>query len=275
MRPPLPIPLPDLAGFLATFVREKIHRAGFQRGVVGVSGGLDSAVTLLLTARALGPENTLALMMPYRTSTPDSLRDASSVIALAGCSQETIDISPMVDAFREAAGCVESLRLGNKMARERMTLLYDRASRDRALVVGTSNKTELLLGYSTRWGDAACDISPLGDLYKNHVRALGDFLAVPGPILTKAPSADLWPGQTDEGELGLTYAEADLVLWYLVDQQGRPDRAAGELGLPEETVRKVVRKVVATQFKRDLPPICKVQARTVGIDFSLPADWWP
>lgn len=273
MNPPLPLPVEDLARLVVAFVGEETRKAGFRRGVIGLSGGLDSAVSLLLTARALGPENTLAVMMPYRTSSPESLRDAREVAAVAGCRQEVIDISPMVDAFREAAACDDALRLGNKMARERMSLLYDRAARDLGLVIGTSNKTELLLGYSTRWGDSGYDINPLGDLYKNQVRALGEHLGVPPAILTKPPSADLWPGQTDEAELGLTYAAADLVLWYLVDQRGSPDRAPAELGLPPETVRAVVSKVAATQYKRNLPPICKIQARTVGIDFRFPRDW--
>ena len=268
-----PLELPDLEKLLVGFLRDEIGKAGFARGVVGVSGGLDSAVVLLLAARALGPENVLALALPYRTSPEDSMRDARRVIAVAGTPSEEIDISPMVDAFAAAAGCDDTLRLGNRMARERMALLYDRAARDRALVVGTSNKTELLLGYSTRWGDGAYDLNPIGDLYKKQVRALGAHLGVPKPILEKAPSADLWPGQTDEAELGLSYADADRILWYLVDQRGRPERAAEELGVSQSAVDRVMRLMTATQFKRNLPLICKVQLRTVGIDFRLPRDW--
>ena len=265
-----PLELPDLEKLLVGFLREEIGKAGFGRGVVGVSGGLDSAVVLLLAARALGPGNVLALALPYRTSSADSVRDARAVIAVGGTPSEEIDISPMIDAFAVSAGCDDTLRLGNRMARERMALLYDRAARDRALVVGTSNKTELLLGYSTRWGDGAYDLNPVGDLYKAQVRALGTHLGVPKAILEKAPSADLWPGQTDESELGLTYADADRILWYL---RGRPERAAEVLGVPPAAVDRVLRLMTATQFKRNLPLICKVQLRTVGIDFRLPRDW--
>ncbi|MBP7149208.1 MAG: NAD+ synthase [Acidobacteria bacterium] len=274
MKPPaLPMTASQVEALLAGFLREEVSKAGFSRAVVGVSGGLDSAVVLLLCARALGGANVHGVVLPYRTSSPDSLRDAMAVIELAGCTSEVIDITPMIDAFQLAAGCEDRLRLGNRMARERMTLLYDRALRDGALVVGTSNKTELLLGYSTRWGDGAWDLDPIGDLYKSQVRELAAHLGVPAPILDKPPSADLWPGQTDEQELGLTYATADLVLWYLVDQRGRPERAARELGVPAEIVARIARCVVKTQFKRNLPLICKVQERTVGIDFRLPRDW--
>ncbi len=268
-----PLALPDLLKLLTGFLREEISKAGFGRAVVGVSGGLDSAVVLLLAARALGPANVLAMVLPYRSSSADSVEDALGVIAVAGCPSEEIDISPMIDAFAAAAECREPLRLGNRMARERMALLYDRAARDRALVVGTSNKTELMLGYSTRWGDGAYDLNPIGDLYKAQVLALGVDLGVPASILAKPPSADLWPGQTDEQELGLTYRDADRILWYLVDQRGRPERAAEVLGVPQETVDRVVRLMTTTQFKRNLPLICKVQLRTVGIDFRLPRDW--
>lgn len=269
----LPMPLPQLEQLLVGFLREEIGKAGFRRGVVGVSGGIDSAAVLLLAARALGPENVHAVLLPYRTSSPESVRDARAVVAVAGCPAEEIDITPMVEAFRTATGCDDPLRLGNKMARERMSILYDRAMRERALVCGTSNKTELLLGYSTRWGDGAYDLNPLGDLYKCHVRALAEYLGCPREIIEKPPSADLWPGQTDEQDLGVTYADADRVLWYLVDRRGRPESAPAELGIAEDVVRFVARRIVRTQFKRNLPLLCKVQARTVGIDFRFPRDW--
>ncbi len=269
----LPLPPDRLVRLLAGFLREEASKAGFERLVVGVSGGIDSALALLLAVRALPPERVLALMMPYRTSSPNSVRHAEEVIALAGCPSEALDISPMVDAFRQVADCEDPLRLGNKMARERMALLYDRAMRDRALVVGTSNKTELLLGYSTRWGDGAHDLNPLGDLYKSQVRLLAAELGCPRTILDKPPSADLVPGQTDEQDLGLSYDEADRILHYLVDLGGRPERAADALGIDRQTVRVVVRRVVRSQFKRMPPIICKVQARTIGIDFRFPRDW--
>lgn len=270
---PLPIDSDRLIQLLCGFVREEIAKSGFARGVVGVSGGLDSAAVLLVASRALGPENVLGILMPYRSSSPSSLSDARAVAEVAGCRTEEIDITPMVDAFANATGCDDALRLGNKMARERMTILYDRAMRDRALVVGTSNKTELLLGYSTRWGDGAFDLDPIGDLYKGQVRALAADLGCPRSILEKPPSADLVPGQTDEADLGITYDDADTILHYLVDRGGRVESAVEALGLDGDTVRKVAQRVVRTQFKRTFPLICKVQARTVGIDFRFPRDW--
>jgi NAD+ synthase len=195
------------------------------------------------------------------------------VIAQAGCARETIDISPMIDAFERSTGCVDRLRIGNKMARERMALLYDRALADHALVLGTSNKTELLLGYSTRWGDGASDLNPIGDLYKAQVRAIGRALGLPDTILDKPPSADLWEGQTDEAELGLGYAEADAVLWYLVDARGSLARAPGETGVDAAVCRRISERLARTQFKRMLPPICKLQPRTVGTDHRYPRDW--
>ncbi|MDH3283152.1 MAG: NAD(+) synthase, partial [Acidobacteriota bacterium] len=173
---PLPMELDALERLLTLFVREECTKAGFERGVVGVSGGLDSAVVLLLASRALGPGNVQALLMPYHTSSAASLSDARAVVETCGCRSDVIDITPMVDAFASATKCDDRMRLGNKMARERMSILYDRALRDRALVVGTSNKTELLLGYSTRWGDGAYDLNPIGDLYKSQVRQLARHL---------------------------------------------------------------------------------------------------
>ncbi len=270
---PLPMPLHHLETLLTGFLREELGKAGFTKGIIGVSGGIDSAVVLLLAARALGPQNVLAVLMPYRSSSPASVEDARAVVAVAGCPSELIEITPMVEAFKAQTACDDPLRLGNKMARERMTILYDRAMRDKGLVLGTSNKTELLLGYSTRWGDAAWDLNPLGDLYKCHVRALARHLGCPAAIVDKPPSADLWPGQTDEADLGVSYDDADRVLWYLVDQAGRPETAAATLGVDDNIVRFVMRRVVRTQFKRALGLICKVQGRTVGIDFRFPRDW--
>ncbi len=269
----LPLPPERLVDLLAGFVREESAKAGFERVVLGVSGGIDSALVLLLAARALPPDRVLAVMMPYRSSAPESLAHAQDVVAVAGCPSETIDITPMVDAFRASTGCDDSLRLGNAMARARMMLLYDCAMRDRALVLGTSNKTELLLGYSTRWGDGAHDLNPIGDLYKAQVRALAAHLGCPRAIIDKPPSADLVPGQTDEADLGVTYDVADRVLHDLVDLGGRVEHAAQRLGLPEATVLSLVRRVTRTQFKRMAPIICKVQARTIGIDFRFPRDW--
>jgi len=270
---PLPMDPPELTRQLEAFLHEEITKAGFSRAIVGVSGGLDSAVVLLLTARALGAENVLALRMPHRDSSPESLAHADLAIDRAGCPAETLDVTAPVEAAREVLGADDPLRRGNLAARVRMAFLYDRAMARRALVVGTSNKTELLLGYSTRWGDGAWDLDPVGDLYKCQVRRLGEHLGVPGEILGKPPSADLWPGQTDEAELGFTYEDADRLLWLVVDRRVPPAEAIDRLGLDRELGRTILERMRRTQFKRALPLVCKVQARTIGIDFRYPRDW--
>jgi NAD+ synthase len=193
--------------FLVSFLRQEIVRTGLSRAVVGLSGGLDSAVSCMLSVEALGAENVLALMMPYRSSSPDSLADARRVVEQTGVRHDTVDITPMVDPFFARFPELDSRRRGNVMARERMIVLYDQSAAFGGLVVGTGNKTEVLLGYTTLFGDSACAINPLGDLYKTQVRQLAAALGVPEAIQKKAPSADLWKGQTDEGELGDTYAE--------------------------------------------------------------------
>ncbi len=275
MSTPVPLPMdpPELTRQLVAFLQEETGKAGFSRAVVGVSGGLDSAVALLLAVRALGPENVLALRMPHRDSSPASLAHADLVIGAVGCPGETLEVTGPVEAAREVLGADDPLRRGNLAARVRMAFLYDRAMARRALVVGTSNKTELLLGYSTRWGDGAFDLDPLGDLYKCQVRRLGQYLGVPREILGKPPSADLWPGQTDEEELGFTYDDADRLLWLVVDRRMPAEKAIDEAGLDRDLARRIVERVRRTQFKRTLPLVCKVQARTIGIDFRYPRDW--
>jgi NAD+ synthase len=240
--------------------------------VVGLSGGLDSAVSCALAAQALGPENVLAIRMPYKTSSPDSLEHAQMVIDRFGVRSETIEITSMVEPLIERDPQMSKVRKGNLMARARMIVLYDQSEAFKGLVVGTSNKTEILLGYSTLWGDSAAAINPLGDLYKTQVRQLGRALGVPTPILEKPPSADLWAGQTDEAELGFTYAEVDRLLYLLVDARYHLQECV-EAGFAEEFVRKVVERIRRAQFKRMLPPIAKLSNRTVGYDFLYLRDW--
>jgi len=257
---------------LIQFIRDEIRNAGFSRGVVGVSGGVDSALVLLLTAKALGAENVLALLLPYRTSSPDSLKDAQSIVRLAGVRSETIDITPMVDAYINRDGDMDDLRRGNVMARERMIVLYDLSAREQALVVGTSNKTEVMLGYGTQYGDTACAINPLGDLYKTQVWQLAEAAGVPKKIVDKKPTADLWAGQTDEGELGFSYKLVDRLLYAMIDER-RTDEELIELGFEEHFIEKVKRIVQRNQFKRRPPLVAKVSHRTVNIDFRYPRDW--
>ena len=257
---------------LEAFLRDEIRSAGFERAVLGVSGGVDSAVVAYLAARALGPANVLGVFMPYRTSSPASLEDAREVVAQTGIRSELVDITPMVDAYRPPGDTPGKLRAGNIMARQRMIVLYDLSARDRALVVGTSNKTELLLGYGTLHGDMASAVNPLGDLYKTQVWRLAAALGVPRRIVEKPPSADLWEGQTDEGEMGVTYASADQLLYQMVDER-RTDPELEALGFDGATIRSVRTKIRTSQFKRRLPVIAKVSHRTVNIDFRYPRDW--
>jgi NAD+ synthase len=254
------------------FLQEELAKTGMQGFVVGLSGGVDSAVACVLAARAIGPEKVLALKMPYRTSSPRSEEDADRVIAQLGVRSGRADISPAVDAYFQTDSEASPLRRGNFMARVRMACLFDRSAKERALVLGTSNKTELLLGYGTWYGDMASSLNPIGDLYKTQVRALAQELALPESVVRKPPSADLWPDQTDEGEMGLTYADADAILYLLVDERFTVEEVAAQ-GYSQELVRKVLRMVEGSQFKRRLPVICKLSQRTVGIDFRYPRDW--
>lgn len=257
---------------LTGFIRTEITRAGFSRAVVNLSGGLDSSVSCYLAAEALGAENVLALCLPYKSSAPDSAEHARLVIDTLGVQSLTIPITAMADGLISLFPDMDHIRQGNIMARVRMIVLYDQSAAFRGLAVGTGNKTEILLGYTTLFGDAACAINPLGDLYKTQLRQLAKDLAVPQVILDKPPSADLWLGQTDEGELGYTYAEVDQLLYLLVDQRYRPEDCV-QAGFDESFVRAVMERVRRNQFKRVMPPIAKLSNRTVGYDFLYLRDW--
>ena len=263
----------DLARKILTgFIKSEINRAGFSKAVVGLSGGIDSALSCVLAAEALGPENVLAVRMPYKTSSPESLEHAQMVIEQFKVQSEVIEITGMVDALISRDPKMSNMRKGNIMARARMIVLYDQSEVFRGLVVGTGNKTEILLGYSTLWGDSASALNPIGDLYKAQVRQLSRALGVPSAIVDKAPSADLWAGQTDENELGFTYDEVDKLLYLLVDQRYSPEECV-EAGFGQSFVDKVVTRIRRNQFKRMLPPIAKVSNRTVGYDFLYLRDW--
>jgi len=257
---------------LVRFIRDETQSAGFQKGVIGVSGGVDSAVSAYLTVEALGKENTLGVILPYKTGSPQSVKDAQLVIERLGIRSELVDISEMVDAYCERWKVTDRVRRGNVMARVRMIVLYDVSARDQALVVGTSNKTELMVGYGTLYGDTACAINPLGDLYKTQVWQLARALGVPQSIIEKTPTADLWEGQTDEGELGLMYARLDSLLYHVVDER-RTEQELISLGFEQELVDKVKGLIQKSQFKRRLPLIAKVSYRTIGVDFRYVRDW--
>jgi NAD+ synthase len=257
---------------LTGFIDNEVRKAGFERVVLGLSGGVDSALSAFLATEALGPQNVWAILMPYRTSSPESTAHAALVVNTLGIHGLTVDITPMVDAYFAGFPDADHVRRGNKMARERMTILFDHSARLGGLVLGTSNKTELLLGYGTLYGDMASAVNPLGDLYKTQVRQLARHLKVPTVIVEKQPSADLWAGQTDEAELGFTYEQVDKVLSLLVDQRYEvPDLIAE--GFDAKFVRAVYHKVQASQYKRRLPVIAKVSARTIDRDFRYPRDW--
>lgn len=261
-----------VTSLLVRFLHDEITKAGFTHAVVGLSGGLDSALSAYLTVQALGPENVLALRLPYETSSPASMEHAQLVIDDLGVPGETIDITPIVQPFFAVSPEITPTRMGNVMARTRMLILYDRSAAWDALVVGTSNKTELLLGYGTIYGDLASALNPLGDLYKTQIRQLARSLGVPQPILDKPPSADLIPGQTDEGDFGFSYERVDQLLYLMIDER-YSRREAIAAGFAETFVDTVARMVQRWHFKRTMPIIPKLSARTVGHDFRYLRDW--
>ena len=257
---------------LTNFVKSEVTRVGYQRAVIGLSGGVDSALSFALAVEALGPENVLAVRMPYKSSSADSLEHAQTLIDQFKVQSETIEITEMVEPLMERDPQISKQRKGNIMARSRMIVLYDQSEVFKGLVIGTSNKTEILLGYSTLWGDMASALNPIGDLYKTQVRQLSRALNIPSVIVDKPPSADLWVGQTDEGELGFTYEEVDKLLYLLVDQRYSQQECVEE-GFGEKFVSSVVTRIRRNQFKRMMPPIAKLSNRTIGYDFLYLRDW--
>jgi NAD+ synthase len=261
------------------FIANQLRQAGFTRGLLGLSGGIDSALVAFLAAEAIGPENLLCVLMPYRTSSTESVEHARLVVEKLGCESDLVDISPMVDGYFGSAGAnggagaataeASPLRRGNLMARERMCVLYDRSVVWGGLVVGTGNKTESLIGYTTLFGDSACAFNPIGDLYKSQVRQIAAAIGVPEAIIRKAPSADLWPGQTDEAEAGFSYPELDRLLFWMIDKR-RTDEELLAMGFAGPAVERVKRLVAVSEFKRQVPPVAKLGPRTTGVDYLYP-----
>ena len=257
---------------LVRFIKDETTNAGFHKVVIGISGGVDSAVSAFLAADALGKDNVWGIILPYKTSSEGSVKDAEEVARILGIRSETIEISEMVDGYATKRHLKDRVRLGNMMARARMIILYDISARERGLVLGTSNKTELLIGYGTQFGDLACAINPLGDLYKTQIWQLAETLGVPKTIVEKKPTADLWPGQTDEGELGISYPELDTILYRLFDER-IPIEDLVKSGFKSEMVKRVAEMVRKNQFKRRPPVIAKVSYRTINVDFRYVRDW--
>ncbi len=261
------------------FIRNQLRQAGFSKALLGLSGGIDSALVAYLAAEAVGPENLLCVLMPYRTSSPESEGHGRLVVERLGCHSAVVDISPMVDGYfgrdgvagsgGEEALAASQLRRGNLMARERMCVLYDRSVTWGGLVVGTGNKTESLIGYTTLFGDSACAFNPIGDLYKSQVRQVAAAVGVPEVIIRKAPSADLWPGQTDEAEAGFSYPELDRLLFWMIDKR-RTDEELLAMGFKAAAVERVKRLVAISEFKRQVPPVAKLGPRTTGVDYLYP-----
>ncbi|HET9634781.1 MAG TPA: NAD+ synthase [Gemmatimonadaceae bacterium] len=269
--PPLDIDPELTAKWLVAFLREEFERRDFSRAVVGLSGGVDSAVTTFLASEALGAENVLAVRMPYRTSSPDSLAHAQLVVDALGVKSRTIDISPAVDGYLSNEPDADPARRGNVMARERMIILFDQSAKCHALPVGTGNKTERLLGYFTWHADDSPPINPLGDLFKTQVWQLAKFLGVPEVIVTKPASADLIEGQTDEGDFGISYPEADQILNWLVS--GYSPAALAARGFDPNKVEIVRKRLAGTHWKRKLPTVALLSPTGIGESYLRPVDY--
>jgi NAD+ synthase len=254
---------------IGEFIRGQLRQAGFERAVLGLSGGIDSGLVAYLVSEAVGPDRLLCVLMPYRTSSPASRADAEDIVRRLGAASEVVDITPMVDGFFGPDPEASPLRRGNFAARMRMAVLYDRSATWGGLVVGTGNKTESLIGYTTIFGDNACAFSPIGDLYKSQVRQLAEAIGVPAPVIRKAPSADLWPGQTDEGEAGFSYPVLDRLLHWRIDKRRSVDEVVA-LGFDRALVERVDGMIATSEFKRQVPPIAKLGPRTAGVDYLYP-----
>lgn len=263
---------PVAAEWLVAFLRDELcTRRGISRAVVGLSGGVDSAVTTYLCARALGPENVYAFRLPYATSSPSSLADAQRVVDALGIHARTIEITAAVDGYLQYEPDADARRRGNVMARTRMLALFDQSAKLDALPIGTGNKTERLLGYFTWHADDTPPVNPLGDLFKSQVWELARYLGVPQALIEKAPSADLVADQTDEADLGISYARADAILAQLL--LGYTDAAMVERGFEADEVALVRRRVDATHWKRHLPTTAMLSNTAINEFYLRPVDY--
>jgi len=237
------------------FIKDQLNSSGFEKLIVGLSGGIDSAVTAALACKAIGSENVYGVMLPYRLSHPNSLNHAVKVADALKMKHEVIDISPMVDAyFMNYDKDADNLRKGNRMARERMCVLFDLSAKYRALVAGTGNLSELMIGYCTQYGDSACAFEPIGHLYKTHIFELAKALNLPDCVIDKRPTADLWEDQTDEEELGITYTRLDEILYAKYEINNSQVELLRK-GFTVDELEKVTKLVKKSEFKRKMPPV--------------------
>jgi NAD+ synthetase len=258
--------------WLVSFLKDEVvRRRGFQKGIVGISGGVDSALTAFLAAEALGKENVIGVRMPYRTSSPESLSHAELVIDALGISSLTVDITPAVDGYLASVGDTDPKRAGNVMARERMIVLFDLSAKHNALPLGTGNKSERLLGYFTWHADDAPPVNPLGDLFKTQVWALARHVGVPEVILTKPSTADLVPGQQTERDYGFTYEQADPILYFLIRGYGPEELVAR--GFDAQVVGAVNQRLESTHWKRRLPTVAVLSQTAIGEFYLRPVDY--
>ena len=237
------------------FIKGKLLQAGSNGYVLGLSGGVDSSLAAALAVEAVGPDKVLGVMMPYKTSSESSITDAELLAKHLGIENQRVDISPMVDAYFSDIDDSLRIRAGNKMARERMAILFDIAQKTGRLVLGTGNRTESCLGYTTWYGDSACSINPVGELYKTEIRAMAKLLGLPEQIITKIPSADLWVGQTDENEIGVTYDTIDKILKRIVDEDFLSISSLVKEGFDSRDISRVVSLLNLNSFKRRQPDI--------------------
>jgi NAD+ synthetase len=268
----LQINAPLVATWLTNFLRDEvIRRRGITNVVLGLSGGVDSAVVAYLCARAFGPKNVHAFRMPYKISSPESLSHAQMVIEDLGINQTTVEITAMVDGYVAGESDITPARLGNVCARSRMIVLFDQSAKLGGLPIGTGNKSERLFGYYTWHADDSPPINPLGDLFKSQVWQLARELGVPSEIVEKPASADLIKGQTDEGDFGITYAKADQILHFLI--QGYSRAKLVQIGFPKDEVELVMKKVDGTHWKRRLPTVAMLSSTAIGEYYLRPVDY--
>jgi len=248
---------------LEDFLANKLKESGLSGYIIGLSGGIDSALSAAIAAGAVGSDKINGLIMPYSSSSGQSERDALEISKFLGMRTEKIEITPMIDTYFKKIKNIDSVRAGNKMARERMSILFDKAYEQSRLVLGTSNRTEICLGYGTWFGDVACSVNPIGMLYKTQVRALARYYNLPASIISKEPTADLWPGQTDEKELGLEYDKVDRLLYMMIEQGITVKAELNKAGFEDKLINRAVSLLNKYYFKRHLPEIANLGLKPI------------